>query len=130
LGAAVRDAVLAHGALRTALVGEGGEPYQLVLTRDACAPLLIEAESSLADPRTALPHDFARWAGEHLSPGEGRVQAVWLVRAPDGSRLLVTLASHLVFDGWSRNALLGDIGRAYEHRARGLGPWQATRPQF
>lgn len=110
-----------HDALRTAVVSEHGEPRQLVQPLDL--ELEIEDFAELSEPeRTAAW--MTRRATELTRPFAAEraplIRFLLLRSAPD-DHVLVFVASHLVFDGWSHDIVFRELKALYEARISG-GP--------
>ncbi|MEU4770245.1 amino acid adenylation domain-containing protein [Actinosynnema sp. NPDC023794] len=105
---AARALVRAHPCLRTCFRQSGaGEPVQVVV-RDADPPW---HEADLDDERLAdwMATDRARRFDVSRPP---LVRFALLRRGPDRHRLVIT-NHHLVVDGWSKPALVGDLLTLY-----------------
>ncbi|RLU86329.1 hypothetical protein CTZ27_25500 [Streptomyces griseocarneus] len=125
LGAAVRDVVARHEALRTVFPAVEGEPRQVILDA-AAAPLeftVVEcAERDVADLITAAasaPFDL-----ENELPIRGRLFTLGAAES-----VLVLTLHHIASDGWSVRPLLGDLAQAYQARRLGEAPvWNDELP--
>ncbi len=114
LAAALAAVAGRHEALRTVFPEREGEPRQIVLPASR-PPLpvvdlggltlgLAEAEAlRLARAKAARPFDLAR----------GPLLRALLLRQGPGRHWLVTVAHHIVFDGWSAGVLTGELAALY-----------------
>ncbi|MCC3771147.1 non-ribosomal peptide synthetase, partial [Streptomyces sp. UNOC14_S4] len=125
LGAAVRDVVVRHEALRTVFPAVEGEPRQIILDA-AAVPLeftVVEcAEREVADRLAAAvsaPFDL-----ENELPIRGTLFTIGAAES-----VLVLTLHHIASDGWSARPLLGDLAQAYQARRVGEAPvWDAPLP--
>ncbi|GAA1302508.1 amino acid adenylation domain-containing protein [Saccharothrix xinjiangensis] len=124
LRSALADLVERHESLRTTLVGDGGEPRQVVLAPHEAVPRLpvtaTSAERLAEDLATAAAVPFDLAAEPPLRAG------LFSLGPADGVLLLVV--HHTAADGWSRRPLLTDLGRAYAARRAGRAPDWAPLP--
>jgi alpha-ketoglutarate-dependent taurine dioxygenase len=115
LRAALRDVVAANEALRSAFAEEHGQLCVTVTPEHACAfevPVQAIADEQIqafVDELARRPFDLA---------------AAPLFRASIGTvgpedNVVVLVVHHIVFDGWSRQLLLGQIAGSYWRRMRG-----------
>lgn len=123
LRAALNDCVAHQAALRTRFVTLDGHPYQVFVPSQPMDLPVLDAGGS--DPAGA--ERFARdrcdlaantpfdLAGEPLLRAE-------LVRLGADHHMLVVAVHHIVFDGWSNQVLLAELGAAYAARAAGRPP--------
>ncbi|OLF04418.1 hypothetical protein BLA60_40955 [Actinophytocola xinjiangensis] len=120
LTGALRDVVARHDALRTSF-GENAEGDLTHHVHPAVdVPVERVALAADEDPHRlaarARPLDLttAPLARFHLLTRDGRVAGVLLT------------VHHIVFDTWSLDVLVGDLGRCYDARAHGTAPPPAT----
>ncbi|MGW2511376.1 non-ribosomal peptide synthetase [Streptomyces scopuliridis] len=118
------DALVArHEALRTRFVPSAGEAYQRIDPPDTGFTLVVE--DLTGHPDDADARLSARQLDESTTPfdlsrgplARGRL----LVLAAHHHVLLITV-HHIVFDGWSRNIMLRELGLLYAAFLRGEDP--------
>ncbi|ALE76833.1 hypothetical protein FRP1_29010 (plasmid) [Pseudonocardia sp. EC080625-04] len=122
LGAALRDVVVRHEALRTVFIEDvDGIPHQQVVSEDELGRVLeltdVAAEEAEAAVAAAMeyPFDLA---------DEIPVHAV-LFRIDDGRSELALVVHHIAADGESMVPLVRDLSIAYEARSSGVAPrWE------
>jgi amino acid adenylation domain-containing protein len=117
LDLAITALVARHEALRTRLVpGAGGRPVQVI---DSPVPVPA-ARVALAggtlkefiDAEAATPFDLAA----------GPLARFSLISADDGTRVLLAVVHHVVFDGWSAGILVRDLAALYLAQVTGAPP--------
>ncbi|MFE4373095.1 amino acid adenylation domain-containing protein [Streptomyces sp. NPDC056835] len=119
------DALVArHEALRTRFIPVAGEAYQRIDPPDTGFTLVVEDltghPDADADARLAarqLDESIAPFDLRRGPPARGRL----LVLAAHHHVLLITV-HHIVFDGWSRNIMLRELGLLYTALLRGEEP--------
>ncbi|MEU4805769.1 amino acid adenylation domain-containing protein [Actinosynnema sp. NPDC023587] len=109
LRAAWLEVVRRHEVLRTTYVEHDGTPaqvvgpvevdFRVVHTDDVAATTLAEA---------SVPFDLAARAPLRVR----------LLRLPDGGHVLLVVAHHIAWDGWSASAVAKDLAAFYDHRDR------------
>ncbi|WP_258566218.1 amino acid adenylation domain-containing protein [Streptomyces parvulus] len=114
------DALTArHEVLRTRLVLRDGSASQCVDPASTPFPLVIEDLSDRADATERLTYLRVH---EHARPfamgAEPLVRARLIVMGPREHVLLLTI-HHIIFDGWSRNILLRELGIVYSALRQG-----------
>ncbi|WP_306359963.1 non-ribosomal peptide synthetase [Nocardia sp. CC227C] len=126
LGAALRDVVIRHEALRTVFPQDATGPHQVVLPVDELRfelPVVDCAAEELASRLCTLAV-----AGFDLAT-ELPVRAE-LLRV-DGDRLLAVVVHHIAADGGSIAPLAADLAAAYTARRRGQTPtWPELAVQY
>ncbi|MFE3762103.1 amino acid adenylation domain-containing protein [Streptomyces sp. NPDC059104] len=132
LGAALRDVVARHPALRTVYRWGEDFPFQQVLDADAVVVPLEQVDPGGlgAGPHNAGPADPASvarqvtrdwWRRPFSLEEEIPLRARWC-RLDDGSHLLCLHLHHIAFDGHSESVLVRDLGTAYAARLEGRTP--------
>ncbi|MFJ1855337.1 amino acid adenylation domain-containing protein [Streptomyces sp. NPDC088166] len=127
LGAAFRDVIGRHEALRTVYPVADGEPYQRVVGIDELdwelrvAP--VTADELDATVIEALGHTFDFSSEVPLK--------AWLFEVDPQESALVIVTHHIAGDGWSTAPLAADISRAYAARCTGRAPeWEPLPVQY
>ncbi len=127
LGAAVRDVLARHEALRTVVEEHDGEPHQRILPLD----LLVlpwerrrVTEAELAGALDEAAHETFDLAAD--IPLRGRLFEI----TPHEHVLLLAL-HHIAADGWSMEPLARDLMTAYEARCADQAPaWRPLPVQY
>ncbi|WP_031464286.1 non-ribosomal peptide synthetase [Sciscionella sediminilitoris] len=105
-----------HAPLRTRIAETEDGPRQLIGPPDSGFPCTVEESvSSVAElltEETETPFDFS---------GASLARARIATLEPQRSVLIITL-HHIVFDGWSRDILLRELGKCYAAAQRGEAP--------
>jgi hypothetical protein len=131
LGDALEDLVRRHGALRTTVVRDGDERYQLV--GPPTRPQVVVRDC------TDVPvQERDRWVEEILIESESGAYSVVeppliravLARFDDEDSLLVLLAHHSAVDMWSINVLADELANRYAARTGHDVPDLPDVPQY
>jgi pristinamycin I synthase-3/4 len=126
LDAALTDVVDRHEILRTVYPEADGEPWQDVRPASASPPLTVLASTD-ADVRRELAA-AAREAFDLRV--DLPVRARLYVLGPDHHVLLV-VAHHIAFDGWSTGPFRRELAEAYDARRAGRAPeWSPLPVQY
>ncbi|MFG3254891.1 amino acid adenylation domain-containing protein [Streptomyces sp. NPDC048172] len=114
-----------HEALRTRLVPSGGSALQVVDPPGTGFPVTFEDLTELPDAEER----FARFArtrqeveGTPFRLGEEPMARGCLVALEPEYHVLLLMAHHIVFDGWSRSLLLRELGEVYAALRKGQDP--------
>ncbi|MEU1290741.1 condensation domain-containing protein, partial [Kitasatospora sp. NPDC005856] len=144
LGAALRDVLGRHEALRTFFPAADGEPYQQIVGMDELTWGLdvveVEASEGLqelsdlsagASECSELAAAVVRAAGYAFDlTVEVPVRATLFAAGP-AEHVLVLLVHHITGDGWSMGPLSRDIAAAYAARSEGRAPeWDLLPVQY
>ncbi|GGQ08130.1 hypothetical protein GCM10010266_34270 [Streptomyces griseomycini] len=118
---ALSDCITRHEALRTRFLSLGGRPYQ-VFVEDQPVDRTVTDFSGGDDPLSR-----ARECLDELSEAPFDLTTeppirTRLVRIGDDHYVLLLVVHHIVFDGWSTQVLLSDLGDAYRAHAAGGTP--------
>lgn len=102
-----------HEALRTRLVPSGGSALQVVDPPDIGFPVAFEDLSGVPDAAGQLAR--VRWGveGAPFRLGEEPMVRGRLVALAPDHHVLLLVAHHIIFDGWSRSLLLRELGLVY-----------------
>jgi acyl-CoA synthetase (AMP-forming)/AMP-acid ligase II len=123
LRAAIGDIVARHEILRTAFSEREGAPRQRVMPPGALD--FSEVDCSLPGAEGALARAVA-WAEEEarrpLELSRGQPFKTVLYRLGDGDHVLLVVAHHLVWDGWSIGLFVQELSVLYGARSAGLPP--------
>ncbi|HEX4721473.1 MAG TPA: condensation domain-containing protein [Pseudonocardiaceae bacterium] len=122
LRAALLDVVVRHEALRTSIVRDVDQPYQLVHPPQTPELLEYALDDSDQRPRDVLAHLFVNQIESGRCPvDEQPLLRAALGRFDDQDAVLVLYAHHTVSDGWSLQLIVRDLVQFYAAR-RGFGP--------
>ena len=127
LGAALADVVGRHESLRTLFVAPEGIPRQLVVPAERAefGWQVVDASGWPADRLGEAIGAVARHSFDLAAEIPLRAR---LFRVSDDEHVLVAVAHHIAFDGWSLVPLVGDLGVAYASRCAGRAPGWAPLP--
>ena len=127
LGAALRDLVGRHEALRTVFREVDGEPVQLVLDAEAVT-VELPVRSVLAGELADLVRESG---GRPFDLSTELPLRAELFAVDQGQHVLLLTLHHIASDGWSMGPLGRDLGTAYAARRRGTAPqWRALPAQY
>ncbi len=116
LQVAFGDIVTRHQALRARFLTLDGRPYQVFVPGQAVA-LDLRDLSAEGDPEAAAREVLDELATAPFNLGSEPPLRARLVRLSEQRHALLLAVHHIVFDGWSAQVLLSDLGAAYESRS-------------
>jgi amino acid adenylation domain-containing protein len=121
LGRAMDTVVARHEALRTRLVaGPAGRPAQVIDLPPAGVLELAELPDGEPEQRRAAMREFLD--AEAVRPFDlaaGPLLRTWLLPVSPSEHVLVLVAHHTVFDGWSIGVLVRELAALYAAEATG-----------
>jgi amino acid adenylation domain-containing protein len=125
LGAAARSVIAGNDALRTAFVLDGDEPVQKVLPE---VPFILQHTrlAPSADHHAKLIRLVRADATRQMDLEKPPLLRCRLVTSGDRAEALVVTAHHIVFDGWSLEVFVRELGRCYDRP--GLPPVRRPGP--
>ncbi|MEG3790974.1 amino acid adenylation domain-containing protein [Lysobacter sp. CCNWLW3] len=132
LRAALQTLLDRHETLRTVFRAEDGDPYQHVLERIELPWQELSAHGSDADEREADALRLARAdTARAFDLGRDAMMRATLIGVAPQRHLLLLGFHHIAIDGWSTNALLEELQRAYDAlRAGGVADTGAPALQI
>jgi amino acid adenylation domain-containing protein len=132
LDRALTGVVARHEALRTRLVaGPGDRPVQVIDPPRPVSPELVDLSGHAADQQSKLLRELIDV--ESVRPfalAAGPLLRAWLVRLGDAEHVLLVVAHHTVFDGWSARLLLTELAGLYGREADPAGDAAAELPEL
>lgn len=102
-----------HEALRTRLVPAGGSALQVVDPPETGFPVTVEDLTGLPDTAERFARIRQEVEGTPFRLGEEPMVRGCLVTLEPDHHVLLLMAHHIVFDGWSRSLLLRELGLVY-----------------
>ncbi len=105
-----------HEAVRTTFQRDDGEPHQVVRP-DAGVPFDVENLDGLA--ADDVERRIAARAWDPFDLARGPLLRATLFRLDDDTSLLLVVAHHIVFDGWSETVFFAELTILYEAAATG-----------
>ncbi|WP_338017443.1 amino acid adenylation domain-containing protein [Streptomyces adustus] len=102
-----------HEALRTRLVPSGGSALQVVDPPETGFPVTFEDLTGLPDAARRFEQARRAVEGTPFRLGEEPMVRGRLVALGPDHHVLLLMAHHIVFDGWSRSTLLRELGLVY-----------------
>ena len=127
LGEALTDVVGRHESLRTLFEAPEGIPRQLVVPPERAdfGWQVVDASGWPADRLGEALGAVARHSFDLAAEIPLRAR---LFRISDDEHVLVAVAHHIAFDGWSLAPMVRDLSAAYASRCAGLAPGWAPLP--
>ncbi|MET8412957.1 condensation domain-containing protein, partial [Streptomyces sp. NPDC005195] len=111
-----------HEALRTRLVPTGGTALQVVDPPETGFPVTFEDLTARTDAAERFTRTRQDVEGTPFRLGEEPMVRGRLVALGPDHHVLILMAHHIVFDGWSRSLLLRELGLVYTAIARDQDP--------
>ncbi|MGW3973834.1 non-ribosomal peptide synthetase [Streptomyces ardesiacus] len=108
-----------HEALRTRLVPAEGSALQVVDPPDTGFPVTFEDLTGLPDRVERFTRLRAEVEGTPFRLGEEPMVRGCLIALEPHRHVLILVAHHIVFDGWSRSLLLRELGLVYSALQQG-----------
>ncbi|MEU6540694.1 amino acid adenylation domain-containing protein [Streptomyces sp. NPDC047000] len=108
-----------HEALRTRLVPSAGSALQVVDPPDTGFPVTFEDLTGLPDADERFARIRSKTEGTPFRLGEEPMARGCLIALRPDHHVLILVAHHIVFDGWSRSLLLRELGLVYSALQRG-----------
>ncbi|MFI1487475.1 amino acid adenylation domain-containing protein [Streptomyces sp. NPDC020747] len=102
-----------HEALRTRLVPSEGSALQVVDPPDTGFPVAFEDLTGLPDRAERFARIRLEVEGAPFRLGEEPMARGCLIALQPDHHVLILVAHHIVFDGWSRSLLLKELGLMY-----------------
>ncbi|GIJ29220.1 hypothetical protein Vqi01_43820 [Micromonospora qiuiae] len=118
LAEALADVVGRHESLRTVFPEVDGQPVQRVVpAAEARPPFSVERVTP------AEAEERVREAARYAFDLEAEIPVrAWLFVTGPTEHVLLVLLHHIAADEWSKEALAGDLARAYEARCQAVAP--------
>ncbi|WP_093893525.1 condensation domain-containing protein [Streptomyces sp. Ncost-T10-10d] len=124
LGAALRDVIGRHEALRTVYPTSDGESHQRIIEHAD-----LDWQLSVTEVLPDGVEDAVARAAAHAFDLSAEVPIrAWLFEAGPDDKVLVLVLHHIASDGWSEGPLLCDLSDAYEARRKEREPEWAPLP--
>ncbi|MET8291486.1 amino acid adenylation domain-containing protein [Streptomyces sp. NPDC005132] len=111
-----------HEALRTRLVPAGGTALQVVDPPETGFPVTFADLTARADAAEQLTRTRQDAESTPFRLGEEPMVRGRLVALSPDHHVLILMAHHIVFDGWSRSLLLRELGLVYTALVQGQDP--------
>ncbi|MER6376371.1 amino acid adenylation domain-containing protein [Streptomyces mirabilis] len=111
-----------HEALRTRLVPSGGTALQVVDPPETRFPVTFEDLTGVADAARRFDRTRREVESTPFRLGEEPMVRGRLIALRPDRHVLLLVAHHIVFDGWSRSALLRELGLVYGALRQGQDP--------
>ncbi|MEU6673559.1 amino acid adenylation domain-containing protein [Streptomyces sp. NPDC046925] len=108
-----------HEALRTRLVPSGGSALQVVDPPDTGFPVAFEDLTALPDGAERFARIRLEVEGAPFRLGEEPMARGCLIALQPDHHVLILVAHHIIFDGWSRSLLLKELGTVYSALQQG-----------
>jgi amino acid adenylation domain-containing protein len=116
----VREVIRRHEALRTAIIANGGRPYQVIVPDPPFRLMLCDLTRIPADRRgEEAARRMAEAAARPIDLGHGSLVRADLWRLGPEEHLLLFTIHHIACDGWSLSVLFREIATLYAAFGRG-----------
>ncbi len=130
LKASVASLVERHGVLRSRFIERDGSPVRVV-GPSAGAPLAVTDLRRLSETKrdSVLAELLAHDVNAPFDLATGPLVRFRLIKLGSGAHIFAGVVHHIVFDGWSKHILAGELARLYQSGgsadAAGLPPVRA-----
>ncbi len=125
----LREIVKRHEPLRTAFVESEGVPVPRCDPQSSFGLVVEDLRELPGDPTTAALERAAREARKPFDLGRSPLLRATLLRV-DERHLLVLVAHHIAFDGWSLGVVLRELAALYAARVGGVEPSLPGGPTY
>ena len=120
LGRALEEIIARHDILRTCFQVIEGAAFQIIDTAGRIRPRIIDLSDLHASARQAATSRLLEEEAQcHFDLSRGPLFRATLIRSSEEEHLLLFKIHHMVFDGWSWNVLLHELGVLYAAFAAG-----------
>ena len=119
----MRTIATRHEILRTTFPAIDGQPVQLVAPEAAVALPIVDLGAVASDRVDSMQQRLLDLESRRLFDVEqGPLWRCLLLRRSRDEHVLMLTIHHLIFDGWSRGVLLGELAMCYDAYANGRAP--------
>ncbi|MGH3802533.1 MAG: AMP-binding protein, partial [Pseudonocardiaceae bacterium] len=116
LSRALDEIVARHEALRTSFTTVAGNPVQVISPPSVGAGLRVTdlRALELSERRAQTKRVITTQETQAFDLAAGPLLRVELVLLADDEQLLLIITHHIIFDGWSREVFLSELGTLYD----------------
>ncbi|HWP42474.1 MAG TPA: condensation domain-containing protein [Blastocatellia bacterium] len=112
-----------HEILRTTLAVAGDQPFQVIAAARPLAFRKTDLRGLCPDSREKEARNLAlEEANRPFDLIKGPLFRAGLIQLDDQEHILLLSFHHVIFDGWSQNILLRELGECYQAFSRGDAP--------